>query len=551
MRRRIGEYLVDVGVLTPTQRDHLLDIQRTRAPTQFLGTLAIEHLHIDPETLAYYLDTGAISLSAEDLEPAQDAHHTLPFQDLLRTWGGLYLGTRRGDPVIGVLRWPPRAIRATVEWSLSKRVVWVLLPPNEWWTRFPPEMDPTIGVSGLEWRIAVPWELRVIESSGDNLWVRQLQTMIRLRQPVMTVRERAPEAWVDFHTLDHPLQMIPPDDFATVWQTACTGMDWGDAVFFPDRAGFWWVTIRQRRLAWLMRYRAGPHDRAVATRFVDPGRERRHWRHRMQRDGTEQALRTWLTREDAPGVWLWVAPRSVLSAWAMMMWLETLNDLAPTTWIIHDRRRGVWAESLQWMPLPALWRHLESSPRDRVGIVVEWDGTPQMLQNVLIASARHPIVVRMGHMHPIQALHRIWRLGFASALRAGRIRGWTAVVAAPDACTWCRDVYTPRYPDESLPETAWFRVEPTDLGWIDRGCSACAHRAWWQHATMMREQCFLPAEDMRGMEQWHDWVTYYFERVQAPLHLQVIEAMRSRALHTRWGLRYLRGLLPEESPTEE
>ncbi len=293
--------------------------------------------------------------------------------------------------------------------------------------------------AGFQVDVLRPWVFSP-RPGEDTFWSFQLQESIRHRRPFFTVCQTGVEAWVDSHTPERAVRVLEPASFEQVWRQAEMGQAWMDLAFFPERSGLWWVDLHRRRLAWLFRLTRREGHRLCWVRLIEPARWQRGLEEGVHWGDLWEALRRWASQE-AAGVWLLVGPPDVVKAWWTVRLAQWLSEMTPFPWVgVHDRW-GRWDGLAEVVPTEAFPRWLEKHMDEPGGLLAEWNGMPQMFQALLLASTRKPVLVSVAHPTPLHAIYRLWHMGFASALRAGRLRGWVAVVTPRVNCGWCAEPY--------------------------------------------------------------------------------------------------------------
>lgn len=534
----VGEWLISTGLLTPVQVQQLLR-SAEGADDLTLAALAVEREWISAGELFYTLNhapipSASVVDSADDLASVETGPEAIALPWALIPWG------RWGEAiVIGSFRWVPAPLRAALAWLSDRPLRWVLLPVDAWrpWARQRRSEWSRLEAAGFQVDVLRPWVFSP-RSGEDTFWSFQLQESIRYRRPFFTVHQTGGEAWVDYHTPERALRVLEPSLFEQVWRQADMGQTWMNLAFFPERSGLWWVDLYRRRLAWLFQLtRRGDH-RLGWIRLIEPTRWQRTLEENIHWSDLWAALRQWATQE-AAGVWLLVGPTDIVKAWWTVRLVQQLAEVTPFPWVgVHDRW-GRWDGLVEVVPTEAFPRWLEKHIDEPGGILAEWNGLPQMFQALLLASTRKPVLVSVAYPTPLHTIHRLWHMGFASALRAGRLRGWVTVVTPRVNCGWCAEPY--RMPTaRTAPQVpSWIELAPSDLGAYSRGCSVCQFMAPWQDAEALYEAMVLPPEALRSLRTFQDLVHVLPPAPKTLLAAQVLEELRSGRIDARWALRFL------------
>lgn len=535
----VGEWLVSAGLLTSLQVQELLRSAEETVDDFVLAARAVERGWVSAGQLFYALQripTAALPVTGPtgDLDPVDPE-----LEDAVRPWGLIPWGPQGEALVFGSFRWGPASLRAALAWLWDRPVHWVLLPADVWrpWARKRWSEWARLEAVGFQVDVFRPWSFSLRQVEG-TFWAFQLQESIRLRRPFFTIHQTDAEAWVDYHTPERAVRVLEPAVFEQVWRQAEMSQAWMDLAFFPERSGLWWVDLSQRRLAWLFQLARRGNHRLGWVRLIEPGRWQRSIEEDVQKEDLWEALHRWAVQE-AAGVWLLVGPADVIKSWWTVRLIQRLSEQTPFPWVgVHDRW-GRWDGLAEIVPTEAFPRWLEEHIDESGGILAEWNGTPQMFQALLLASSRKPVLVSVAYPTPLHAMYRLWYMGFASAIRAGRIRGWLAVVTPRVNCEWCAEPYRLPSARPVVPSFLESELSPADLGAYSRGCSLCQFRAPWQEAEALYEGTALPSEALRSLRAFPDFIQALPSIQRMPLAVQVLEGMRAGRIDARWALRFL------------
>lgn len=448
-----------------------------------------------------------------------------------------------GTTSIACLQWPSPVEHQTVKWLLDKPISWTFWPKRVWDDYLAGKLD--FKLEGLDPAfipaVLEPWTLNPTIHKESPIIALLLES-IRRRRTHFTLRRQGEEQWLDFHTPQIPIRPHEAADFNTIQWSLKANAAFHSPAFLPHETVLMDLPMGARQLTLMAHTRMTAGHSWLRFRLVD---SQQLFNHTLTDDNVNtlsEMVNQWLS-STPPGAWIANVPRSPLSFNLFRSLLRNLQVEKPIHWIGIHHRLGRWPELTDVLPLSLFPAQVDKTDTSTQTVyIAQWDWDPEILQTLLLSSHRVPLILLADAPSPYHFMHYLWRTGFDSLVRAGKIRAWIGIYEPMVNCNWCAENFHPPKELKFRIDSRTLRWDPTEIWRRSLRCEACQDRKIWQDSQPIFEWGLLPPTPTRSITQFSEIVRLMTDNSPQPIWSPLVRGVRSGDLDGLWVSSFLSGL---------